>query len=646
MPLFSRVTATAIYVLSLMPITRFLLLATLLTALLSGCGQVMTIAPGSSLERLQQQAQQLEADGNHQGAAQLYLNAARTAAGAERHTLQLLAAGSLVRGDDTDRATTLLDELATAPLSEHNRQHYTLLRAAIALAGQQPETVLTLLAEVPESGPFIADYRRLRADARLQNSQYFRAARERVLLDPLLTDPEEQQVNRRAIWDAVNSLTDQELQTLRSAPPPDVLGGWMELVELTRLYLQQPDALAEVTPHWQRRYPLHPAGGEFLTRLLDSMRAAGQPPAHIGVLLPLHGDLSGAAHAIRDGIAAAYYDTPEGSLRPQLRFYDSGDTPDSAVAAYLDAVTNGAQFVIGPLRKESVQALASRMPLEVEVLGLNRITDPSLYNPALYQFGLAPEDEAREVARLAWRSGHTRAIALLPETEWGERVYTAFAGEWEMLGGRVAEVQRYDSGKADHGPVLKDLLNLDVSKARHQNLTRKLGRDLDFEPRRRQDADFVFLAAAPRQARLIRPQLDFYRASDLPVYSTSRVYSGRPDSGKDADMNGIVFCDTPWTLEQRASWNHLQQGISEFWPNEAIRYARLYALGIDAYRVIPYLGELDEGMFSAYHGVTGNLSLSDDGHLNRTLRCAVFRQGMPVLLEPDAPDTQASSSIR
>ena len=169
---------------------------------------------------------------------------------------------------------------------------------------------------------------------------------------------------------------------------------------------------------------------------------------------------------------------------------------------------------------------------------------------------------------------------------------------------------------------------------------------MNFEPRRRQDVDFVFLAASPRQARLIRPQLDFYRASDLPVYATARVFSGRPDSNKDADMNGIVFCDTPWTLEQRASWEHLQRGISEFWPKNSIRYARLYALGIDAYRVIPYLGQLNQGMFSAYHGVTGNLSLNNDGHLNRTLRCAAFRKGLPELLEPDSTDAQAAATIR
>ena len=40
-------------------------------------------------------------------------------------------------------------------------------------------------------------------------------------------------------------------------------------------------------------------------------------------------------------------------------------------------------------------------------------------------------------------------------------------------------------------------------------------------------------------------------------------------------------------------------------------------------------------------GVTGNLSLADDGHINRTLRCAEFRQGLPALLEPDTQDTPA-----
>ena len=623
---------------------RKLLTATLLAALIVGCSS--GVRTGSSADsRLQRQAQSLESRGNYQGAAQLYLQAAEKTTGSDQQALQLQAAASLIRGEDYIGATRLLDELPAAQLGGEVRQHYAINRAAIAIIDQRPVQVLSLLGEVPASGPFVADYRRLRAEAYLQESRFFLSARERVLLDPLLTDQQQQLENEFAIWESLNRLTDTELQTLRTTSPPDPMSGWMELVELTRLYLQQPDAMADVIPHWQQRYPNHPARKAFIPELLKSMRAAGQAPERLALLLPLNGKLSNTASAIRDGVFAAWYDTPAAGNRPSIQVYDSGLTAEDTVTAYQQAVTDGAQFIIGPLRKDSVHALATLPQLAAPVLALNQIEDTALFNTALYQFGLAPEDEAREVARLAWREGFTRTIALLPDTEWGERVYAAFATEWQQLGGEILEAERYDNSRTDHGKIISSVLKLDDSKARQQQLTRHLGRNLEFEPRRRQDVDFVFLVASSRQARLIRPQLRFYRASSLPVYTTSRVYSGMPDASKDADMNGIIFCDMPWTLENGGSSDHLQQTINASWPGNASRYRRLYALGIDAYRLTPYLGELGNNMFGAYHGVTGNLSLGARGHINRSLRCAKFSRGLPVLLEPTvATETGSETS--
>ena len=604
--------------------------AILLIALISGCSS--GARPGSSAgSRLQQQALTLETSGNYRGAAQLYLDAAAKSSGTEQQALKLQAAASLIRGEDYAGASRLLDELPAARLSGEVKQHYVVNRAAIAVVEERPGQALTLLGAVPSSGPYVADYRRLRAEAYLQESSFYRSAQERVLLDPLLIDPELRLENQFAIWDTLNRLSDSELQTLRTGAPPDPMSGWMELVELTRLYLQQPDALEGVIPHWQQRYPRHPASTVFIPKLMESMRMAGQPPERLALLLPLTGKLANAAEAIRDGVLAAYYDSPAASTQPELQIYDSGETPEDAVAAYQQAVADGAEFVIGPLRKEAVQALANQPQLAVPLLALNQIEDQTLFNPSLYQFGLAPEDEARAVARLAWHEGFTRSIALLPNTEWGERVYAAFAAEWQQLGGVILEEERYDASRTDHGKILSGVLNLDSSKARQQQLSRHLGRKLEFEPRRRQDVDFVFLIASSRQARLIRPQLRFYRASSLPVYTTSKVYSGTPDAGKDADMNGIIFCDMPWTLESGGNWEHLRRNINTSWPTNASRYGRLYALGIDAYRLTPYLGS---NMFAAYHGVTGNLSLGSQGHITRTLRCAKFSRGLPVLLEP------------
>jgi outer membrane PBP1 activator LpoA protein len=619
-------------------VLRHVLTALILASLIAGCSTTPT-RPPETVSPVQQQAQALEAVGDYAGAARLYQSAASQAtAGKEQQTLQLLAADSLIRAEDFTAARQLLNEMPATLSSSELQQHYTVNLAALALAEQHPAEALALLEQIPAGGTYAADVHRLLAEAYLQEFRYFQSARERVLLDPLLSDPAVQLENQLAVWETLNRLTDVELQQLRTTPPPDPLSGWMELVELSRLYLQQPDALAEVIPHWQQRYPGHPASQAFIPQLLEGMALAGQPPAQIALLLPLHGTLAEAAAAIRDGILAAYYDTPDTTIQPRLQLYDSGDSTETALAAYQQAALDGAQFVIGPLRKEAVQALAMQPQLAVPVLALNQLEDPVLNNPSLYQFGLAPEDEAREAARLAWREGYSRSIALLPESDWGERVYTAFADEWQRLGGVILDTRRYDDSKTDHGKIISDLLKLDSSQARHQQLSRQLGVAFEFEPRRREDVDFFFLLASPNQARLIRPQLSFYRATTIPVYATSRVYSGQPNAAQDADMNGIIFCDMPWMLDQDTNWQHLQQAIRDFWPLDASRYARLYALGIDAYRLVPYLGRGYGGMFGAYRGVTGNLTLTSQGLISRSLHCAEFRQGVPVLLEQSSHD--------
>jgi outer membrane PBP1 activator LpoA protein len=627
-----------------MPLHRFLpvLYLSIVVALLQLAGCASGVKPEAPPldSRLQEMVMAYEQAGDHQAAAELYLQQASGARSPRREDLLLHGAASLIRAGDTQRANALLDGMEVSDLTDSQRQYHAVNRAQLAILDSHPDAALALLQDVPGSGEHVADYLRLRAEALALQGNYYQEARERVALDPLLaSDPALQLENQFAIWRALNGLSDTELQQLRTAPPPDALGGWMELVELTRLYLQQPDALAEVIPHWQMRYVGHPASGPFIDELLGNMRAAGQPPGQVAVLLPLAGKLAGPSAAVRDGILAAYYDSPDHLRHSILRIYDTGPEPLAVPLVYDQAVQDGAQFVIGPLRKEAVQALVERQDLPVPVLALNHVDAQESPNPAVFQFGLAPEDEAHEIAQRAWQEGYTRAIVLVPESDWSERVTAAFIDRWIQLGGLILEQQRYQPAEADHGPAISALLNLDSSKLRKTRLVRLLGRPLEFEPRRRQDVDFIFLLATPEQARLIRPQLKFYRASSVPVLSTSHVYSGRVDTGRDIDMNGLQFCDMPWLLEDDDSWLHLKQSIDGRWPAESARYGRLHALGIDAWRITPYLNQLGGGMFGNYYGVTGTLHIDEGQHIHRTLQWAQFRQGRPVILAEPADAT-------
>ena len=610
-----------------------ILLAVVGLSLVSGCSTGVRVVAPTAEQRLQSQAQTREAAGDFQGAAALYLQAAEAASAPLKQDYLLSGADWLIRGGDYARAENVLAGIAADGLPEAQRQHYEVTRARLDLARNRPGQALERLRSIPAGGPWQADTHRLRAEAYLLDNNYLSSARERIALDGLLTDPQQKLENQFATWEALNRLSDAQLQDMRLAPPPDVLSGWLELVELTRLYLQQPQALAEVIPHWQTRYPGHPAGGVFITRLLENMGTAARPPQQVAILLPLSGALAEASSAIRDGILAAYYDTSDGAERPVLRLYDVGANPADAVTRYQQAVTDGARFVIGPLRKEAVEALLQQQQLPVPVLTLNQVDTDTRFNPSVYEFGLAPEDEAREVARRAWRDGRRRAISLVPQGDWGARVQAAFVDEWSKLGGILLDQQVYDPGETDHSRVISSTLNLDDSKARQTRLVRLLGQRLEFEPRRRQDVDFIFLLAMPEQARLIRPQLSFFRAQHVPVYSTSHVYTGQPDPSRDSDLNGLIFCDMPWTLESGSSWQELKQDINQLWPDNAARHARFYALGIDAYRITPYLGRFEGSLFGFYHGVTGNLTLDSRQELHRTLVWAQFRNGLPYVLD-------------
>src|SRR5690606_28896371 len=120
-----------------------------------------------------------------------------------------------------------------------------------------------------------------------------------------------------------------------------------------------------------------------------------------------------------------------------------------------------------------------------------------------------------------------------------------FNGEYQ----RVLETAFYRPGGTDFSEPIRELLNLDASDRRYRALRNTLRRPIAFESQRRQDVDFIFVGAFPREARLIRPQLRFHHAMDVPVVATSHVFTGTANATADQDMDGVRFVDMPWLLD-------------------------------------------------------------------------------------------------
>ncbi|WP_303901806.1 penicillin-binding protein activator [Thiohalomonas denitrificans] len=575
-------------------------------------------------------AEQALESGDYHAAARLYEGLAERARFPRREEYRLKSVQALIQAGLAGPAMRLLQSVDSSGLPADLAMQHQLLQATVVLS-DDPDLALSLLAEpaAPESETALhAQFHQLRARAFGKLGNHLEAARESIERELFLTEIRDIEANQLVIWEALSNLSNQALEQLRVRPPPSVLSGWMELASIAKDTRQPSVHIAERIELWRQRYPGHPVLEPMLKAIEVKSKALAVRPNHIAVLLPLDGRFAQAGEAIRDGILAAHYDSAQ-RHDVTLRFYDEGSA-DEVLAQYDAAVNQGAEFVIGPLGKEAVRVLAREEQLPVPTIALNR-AEPAA-SDSLFQFSLAPETEARQIAELAWLEGHNNAAILAPAGAWGERVHASFLERWEELGGKTASTSKYDAEESDFSGPIKRMLSIDASERRSIAVRDAIGRQVEFEAYRRQDIDFVFLAAFPRQARLIRPQLRYHRAIGLPIYATSHLYTGHINAAQDRDMEGIIFGDTPWTLNAETPHAPLRREVRKVLKQHTGSLQRLVALGLDAYLLVPRLRLLDRYPNDRFQGETGNLHVAPDNRIQRQLVWARFQRGEPQVL--------------
>lgn len=561
----------------------------------------------------------------------------------KRDAMRLQAAASLIGHGELDWARSVLQGMFANALSDAHYLRFNILSAKLALAEGRPfrakrylwdERFYSLLNQSDLETQIEAGD--MRASLLFDIAEYPQSISERILLEALLLeDPERQALNQDKLWQTLMELPLQDLALESQTRKDATIKGWYNLAAIAKNNQTNIRLQMEEVENWTRRWPEHPASMRLPADLQLLKQLVEQQPTQIAVLLPLSGKLESASKAIRDGLMAAWYSAGEmGDTLPALRYYDTATGNINEI--YKAAVADGAQLVIGPLDKDNIAELTLRPALEVPTLGLNYTDDGLILSENMYQFGLAPEDDARQVARRAWRDGHRRAMILAPPNQWGDRGAAAFSEVWLALGGELTRDYRYSEPKK-YSQLIADAFNVSDSNERRRRVRSVLGQiDLEFEPRRRQDVDMVFLIAHPDNARLLKPALAFHYAGNVPVYATSHVYNGETNPAKDKDMNEIRFVSLPWYFDSRLA----EKRAIENYGNRSAAYQRLYAFGIDAYHLFPRLQQLVSVKQANFYGTTGTLSVDETRRIQREQSWAQFIQGravaMPsVVLEDD-----------
>jgi outer membrane PBP1 activator LpoA protein len=604
-----------------------LLLASLAACISSAPQQASKPASASQIQSLEARARAAAKIGDP-AAAELYAQLAASTTGTQHIDYLIESARASIAHGDAQLARRRLNEAKTGA-NRDQQQAITVQLARLELGDKKPQAALDMLATVQQQPtPAVqSDAAAVRGQALFELGRPVDAVRTLVDREVWLNDSASILANQRLIWDG-----------LRQHPPPtpiaqtgdQIVDGWLALAPIAT---SNPADLRRSLLHWRETYTNHPAAGVLLADLLASQHTSGFP-TQIALLLPLSSPQRAAALAIRDGFLAAHL-RGAGADATSIHVYDTAQ--GGSQAQYLRAQLDGADFIVGPLLAADVEQVITQAGF-VPTLALNfsQTATPSLRS--FYQFSLSPEDEARVIADAMALGGAKSAVAFIPNSDRGRRTLATFRMEFEARGGRLIDSVGYDRGSQEFAQPIMSLLNITRSNQRERRLAANLGVPIEFEPRRRQDIDAIFIAADDARAgRLLAPQLRFYSAGDIPTFATSDIYDPGNAAG-DNDLNGLIFADAPVLIAPSASAGDLRRDLQEYWPQRG-GLTKLYGMGFDAYQLI---GSLYNDSRAAWpvRGMSGDLSLDANGRIHRALPLAQFRNGKPAEYDLPTPSSR------
>lgn len=561
-------------------LSRFTPLA--LAALIAGCAST---TPSPEWQARLQTAETALTAGDT-SVTPTFLAAADGTRGATQQRARLGLARALWMQGDTATAKQQWAAIRRDQLDAANTFEFDLLAARIALAEGRPPAAVAALQQDPGTVPPARReaWLQLRADALAANRDPIGAASALAALATLREGATRATLLRqaeRALADASDSLLRQQAVFL---PEDDPL-----LPLLSREMGRRGLAFDRPLPRPTASPGVRP----------PSAADGYHPPAKIAVLLPLSGELAPAGKAVRDGLLAGYF--AETRARPPISFHDTAGTAAGARLAHEQALASGADFLIGPLGRDEVAAIAAKPTGGVRWLALNRL--PGM-PPGSASFALAPEDDGALVAQRLL-SLEMREVLVVAQTGDGpQRTLQGFRDALEAGGGRVTGLLTVDAQGIGQGGDLAALSNKASSQA-------------------------LFISLQAPAARLLLPQLDGVGLGALPRAASSQILTGG-NARLDRELDGVAFPALPWLLGDAVGLPDAD-ALARQLPSARGPAARLFAFGFDAWRISGYLEHL-QASARTLRGATGELAVDVGGSVVRTPSWAVFANGQP---QPD-----------
>jgi outer membrane PBP1 activator LpoA protein len=331
------------------------------------------------------------------------------------------------------------------------------------------------------------------------------------------------------IWQTLKNIPDEQRQELLEENPEKIeLTDWLEFVYITELYpIEQKQQLKD-----SLTFNPHAVFNANLSHSLINQLKSSKKPEHVAVLLPFSGNYKQVSLQIRNGIIK---NKLQNNPQLTLSFYDSSNT-EQIKEIYQKSIENGADFVIGPIQKETLNLLNSPQQMSVDkqaILTLNENPMPNLTFSSRY--------EGVQITKKLCSENYKNIAILTSNNNSDADLATQIFRQWKQFSGNNATLKVYPEKKANLRKALASVINEQQSNDRKNNLQWLLRINLSFFPRTRQDLDAVVLLGNTKQLAVFQPQFKFFNLT-IPTYSSSKLTPTNLQKNKpNMDLKNISF---------------------------------------------------------------------------------------------------------
>lgn len=303
-----------------------------------------------------------------------------------------------------------------------------------------------------------------------------------------------------------------------------------------------------------------------LPRTLAQASDSTAQTLRVVVLLPLDNtQLRRAASVVRDGVSAVF-----AQRKTEINVVECAYGVDGVVQAYSRCVTPDTDWVIGPLGRTDVTALAlaklqaPKPTLMLSPLGTVPPEPMTVLSPDL-------ESEAEAIAQQASDDACRKPVMVESAGMMSSRVSMAISTYWRERS---------------------------VTPLPTISLPNRDGWRRAAEKWRNDNVDCVLFTAGGAVLNELRPYL-----RSMAVYVTSASFETALD--RTVDWTGIRIADAPWIVDSERAEFAPYAPIAALSPT----LARLYALGLDAARLVIAAGR--DPLPVSFDGAIGQLTLKD-----------------------------------